>query len=114
MEIASNFLTSMGWEYKERYIIDPSSRKGFDLLAVKDNIGYLFEVKITEPSFRNKAIKRAMDEIRKQAYKMYREFIDTLYPKIGYIGFIVITFHYSWRSLNEYKVYFWVERYEER
>jgi len=71
-------------------------------------------VKITEPSFRNKAIKRAMDEIRKQAYKMYREFIDILYPKIGYIGFIVITFHYSWRSLNEYKVYFWVERYEER
>jgi len=114
MEIASNFLTSMGWEYKEKYIIDPSSRKGFDLLAVKDNIGYLFEVKITEPSFRNKAIKRAMDEIRKQAYKMYREFIDTLYPKIGYIGFIVITFHYSWRSLNEYKVYFWVERYEKR
>jgi len=55
-----------------------------------------------------------MDEIRKQAYKMYREFIDILYPKIGYIGFIVITFHYSWRSLNEYKVYFWVERYEER
>ena len=113
IELAINFLASRGWEYKEKYIINPNLRKGFDLFMKKDTTGYLFEVKITEPSFKNKAIEKARREIRDQAYKFYKDIIDKFQYDIGYIGFIVITFHYSWRPLNEYKIYFWVEKYEK-
>ncbi len=116
LEIAKRFLKHQGFE---RIVEHPKnltkSRFGIDMLAVKDGETYLFEVKATEPSYLGFALKRAPFEISKQSTNAkYRKEIEKIHPPVKYIGAIVVTYHYSWRYLNRYQLYFWVNRYGKR
>jgi len=109
--IAESFLKYLNFEKVILYSREKEG-KGFDIIAVKNNETYLFEVKITEPSYRGFALKRGPHEIKEQVYRIYPHIVRRLNPPVKYIGAIIITYHYSWRPLNEYKIYLWVEKYE--
>ena len=113
--IAEKFLKRKGFSIESSLLYREETRRGIDIIASdKKNKIYFIEVKATEPSYLKHMINKALNEIKQQTYYLYRHEVDRMHAKEKYIGIIIVTYHYSWRYLNKYEIYFWVEKYENR
>jgi hypothetical protein len=112
-KIADDFLMINGWNiWSDQKNLSRHGRFGIDRIVNMNGELCLLEVKATEPSYINKAMKKALREIKHQAYDLYSSQINNLTLPVKYLGIIIVSYHYSWRYLNKYRVYFWRGRYE--